>query len=40
MEALDCPFSIAAAHEVVPLRDEVAQWASVVAERDTAVHAA
>ena len=40
VEALDSTFSIATTHEVVPLRDEVSQWATVVAEGDSAVHTA
>ncbi|SKZ72491.1 Uncharacterised protein [Mycobacteroides abscessus subsp. abscessus] len=40
MQALDAFFPLIPVDEVVPLRDQIAQRTTVVAERDTAVHAA
>ncbi len=40
MKPLDRLATLAAPHEVVPLRDEVAERAAVMTERDAAVHAA
>ena len=39
MQPLDRVAPAVAAHQVVPLRDQVAQWTAVVAERNAAVHA-
>ena len=40
VQALDGLAALAAPREVVPLRDQVAERAALVAERDAAVHAA
>ena len=40
VQPLDRVLPLLAEHEVVPVRDQVAERAAVVAERDTAVHAA
>ena len=40
VQALDGRAALVAPGEVVPLRDQVAERAAVVAERDAAVHAA
>ena len=39
VQALDCLLPMTAIHEVVPVRNQVAQWTAVIAERNTAVHA-
>jgi len=40
VQPLDGIAPTAAAHQVIPFRDQIAQWASVVAEGNTAIHAA
>ncbi len=39
VEALNGPGPLIAVDEVVPLGDQIPEWAAVVAERNTAVHA-
>ena len=39
MQTLDCLLPMSAIHQVIPIRNEVAKWAAVIAERNTAVHA-
>jgi hypothetical protein len=40
MKPFDCRGPVAAVDEVVPLRDEVSEWAALVAEGNATVHAA
>jgi hypothetical protein len=39
MEAIDCFLFISTEDEVIPLWNEIAQWASVMTERNSTIHA-
>jgi hypothetical protein len=39
MKSLNGILPMLAIHQVIPVRNQVAKWAAVVAERNTAVHA-
>src|SRR5262249_46589905 len=40
MKRVECRLPAVATHKLVPVGDQVIDWAAVVAERDTAIHAA